>query len=95
MEIDVTTIRKVAHLARLHITEEEIQHYRQEVSQILTWAEQLAGLNTDNITPHFSVHLENMPTREDRVTEGGNPKEVLANAPDQGLDMFATPKVVE
>ena len=95
MDIDDKTVRKIAKLARLRIADTDVPKYQQGLSQILTWVDQLAQVNTDGIEPLTSVHVAHMPTRPDVINDGGQAQAILANAPDSALNMFAVPKVVE
>tara|TARA_A100000171_G_C2118820_1_gene139503 strand:+ start:291 stop:578 length:288 start_codon:yes stop_codon:yes gene_type:complete len=95
MEISKKTIEKIAHLARLKINEADLEPMQERLSSILTWVEQLSEVPTDNIEPMFSVHLDHMPCRSDKVTDGGCADDVLSNAPESALEMYSVPKVVE
>ena len=95
MEIDKNTVLKIAKLSRLQITDAEIPPQQDALSKILTWVEQLSEVNTDNVEPLTSVHIESAPTRDDFVNDGDKARCVLSNAPEKDLNMFAVPKVVE
>lgn len=95
MHIDEKAVRKNAHLARLQLEPEEIREMQVTLSRILDWVEQLNEVDTQNVEPLFNVTLEHMPMRKDEITEGGYVQEILANAPEAALDMFAVNKVVE
>jgi aspartyl-tRNA(Asn)/glutamyl-tRNA(Gln) amidotransferase subunit C len=95
MQIDEKAVHKIAHLARLDIKESQVQSTQQSLTQILTWIEQLNNVDTSKTEPLFSVHLKEMPQRADLINDGNYADAVLANAPEQDLDMFAVPKVVE
>lgn len=95
MKINDETVKKIGRLARLEIKENEIPAVAAKLESILNWIEQLDEVNTDNVEPLFSVHLDHMPMREDVVTDGGYPDKILKNAPESGLNMFMVPKVVE
>ncbi len=95
MHIDEKTVRKIANLSRLNIKNEDIAHYQESLSQILSWVEQLSEVNTDGVEPLTSVHISEMPQRADIVNDGGQANCVLANAPEKDLNMFEVPKVVE
>ncbi len=95
MHIDEKTVRKIAKLSRIQISDAEIPAQQEGLSKILTWVEQLGDVNTDNIAPLTSVHLTEMPIREDVVTDGDKARCILSNAPEKELNMFAVPKVVE
>lgn len=95
MHITTDTIKKVAHLSRLELKESDIASLENRLSSILTWVEQLDQVPTDDVEPMFSVHLDEMPTREDKVTDGQCADDVLSNAPASALGMYSVPKVVE
>lgn len=95
MQIDEKTVYKIAHLARLNIQEAQVQGIQQSLTQILNWVDQLNQVDASTIDPLFSVHLQEMPQRPDIITDGNKADEVLANAPEEDLGMFAVPKVVE
>lgn len=94
-EITEQTVDKIARLARLQITGGEQQSYAAALTRILNWVEQLGEVDTQDVAPLFSVHLQNMPQREDQVVDGRRPRDILANAPECDLNMFTVPKVVE
>ena len=95
MTIDAATVRKVAKLARIAQPEETVEQLARELSGIMDWIEQLGEVDTDGVEPMTSaVHMP-APMREDVVTEGGDPKRVLANAPLSKNGFFVVPKVVE
>jgi aspartyl-tRNA(Asn)/glutamyl-tRNA(Gln) amidotransferase subunit C len=95
MQIDEKTVHKIAHLARLEIKEAQIQGVQQSLTQILNWVEQLNEVDTSKVEPLFSVHLHEMPQRQDVINDGNYVDAILANAPEADLGMFAVPKVVE
>ena len=95
MSVDAETVRRVAHLARVAVAEDEVEHLRGELNAMLAFVEQLAEVDTDGVAPMTSVvHLE-LPQRVDRVTDGDCRDKVLANAPEQRNGFFLVPKVVE
>lgn len=95
MKITAETIKKVARLSRLKIEESDVASLEERLSSILTWVEQLEQVPTEKVEPMFSVHLDQMPVREDKVTDGDCHDAVLSNAPEEGLGMYSVPKVVE
>lgn len=95
MHIDEKTVRKIANLSRLEIKEGQVVPYQESLTQILSWVEQLSEVDTDGIEPLTSVHVSQMPQRDDIVNDGGQASGVLANAPEKELNMFTVPKVVE
>ncbi|WP_337186740.1 Asp-tRNA(Asn)/Glu-tRNA(Gln) amidotransferase subunit GatC [Phenylobacterium sp.] len=95
MAIDVATVRKVARLARIAEPEDRLEPLARELSGILSWIEQLNEVDTDGVEPMASTEAVTLPMREDVVTDGGDPRRVLSNAPRSAKDFFVVPKVVE
>jgi aspartyl-tRNA(Asn)/glutamyl-tRNA(Gln) amidotransferase subunit C len=95
MSIDAKTVRRIAHLARIAVPEEEIAHLQGELNAILAFVEQLSEVNVDNVEPMTSVIPMTMKKRADMVTEGGDPDAILRNAPESEDHFFLVPKVVE
>jgi aspartyl-tRNA(Asn)/glutamyl-tRNA(Gln) amidotransferase subunit C len=100
MGLDKATVARIAALARIRVTEEEQTRLAGELSQILTWIEQLDEVDTRGVEPMASVTHQKLPLREDKVTDGGIRNKLLANTPsDNGVakarGFFAVPKVVE
>jgi len=95
MQIDEKTVHKIAQLARLDYHELKVTQPQENLTQILNWVEQLNEVDTSATEPLFSIHLSEMPQRSDLVTDGQDADAVLANAPEQDLNMFTVPKVVE
>lgn len=95
MAIDVATVRKVAHLARIAEPEERLAPLAQELSGILAWIEQLNEVDVQGVEPMTTAVDATTPLRADEVTDGGDPDRVLANAPKAADGFFVVPKVVE
>jgi aspartyl-tRNA(Asn)/glutamyl-tRNA(Gln) amidotransferase subunit C len=95
MSVDADTVRRIAHLARIAVAEEEVEHLRKELNAILAFVEQLSEVNVDGVEPMTSVTPMTMKKRADVVTDGGNPEDVLKNAPMSEDNYFLVPKVVE
>ncbi len=95
MSIDKNTVRKVARLARIRTTDAETEVLAGEMNNILKMIEQLNAVKTDGVEPMTSVIEMQMPEREDKVTDGGIPEKILANAPEHTAGFFVVPKVVE
>jgi len=95
MSIDQTTVRKVASLSRIRITDEEAARYEGELNKILGFVEQLSELNTDDTEPLTSVAEMTARLRKDEISDGGYVEDVLKNAPDADHGFFLVPKVVE
>ncbi len=95
MAIDAATVRKVAHLARIRVGDDQLDRLATELSGILTWIEQLSEVDTEGVAPMASTEAVPLPMREDVVTDGGDAAKVLANAPKSDRGFFVVPKVVE
>ncbi len=95
MSIDTKTVSRIAHLARLKIPEEEQTHVAGELNKIIDWIEQLSQVDVAGIEPLANVNDLALRWREDVVTDGGKPEDILANAPAKTADFFTVPKVIE
>ena len=95
MSVDATTVRKIAHLARIRLDEAEVEPLKAELNNILEWVEQLGEVNTDDVAPMTSVVEHALHQREDVVSDGGYQDKVLANAPRAEFGFYAVPKVIE
>jgi aspartyl-tRNA(Asn)/glutamyl-tRNA(Gln) amidotransferase subunit C len=95
MSVDAQTVRRIAHLARVAVADDEIEHLRSEINEILAFVEQLSEVNVDGVEPMMSVTPMQMKKRADVVTDGGDADAVLQNAPAREGNYFAVPKVVE
>lgn len=95
MKVDEKTVRNVARLARIKITDAEAKALEGELTSILDWVEQLGEVDTDGVDNLSSVGARAMVPRADAVTDGGIPDQVVANAPAREDHFFAVPKVVE
>lgn len=95
MSVDADTVRRVAHLARIAVGEDEVKHLQGELNAILAFVEQLAKVDVEGIEPMTSVTPMAMKMRSDEVTDGGIAAAILANAPAREDHFFLVPKVVE
>jgi aspartyl-tRNA(Asn)/glutamyl-tRNA(Gln) amidotransferase subunit C len=95
MSVDDATVRRIAHLARIAVAEEEVEHLRGQINAILAFVEQLSEVDVNGIEPMTSVTPMQMKRRHDAVTEGGDPDAILRNAPAREGNYFVVPKVVE
>jgi len=95
VSIDIETARKVAHLARIKVEEDQLPALAEEFNAILGFIEQLNEVDVDGVEPMTSVTPMRLTRRVDAVTDGDMPDKVLANAPDAREGFFAVPKVVE
>jgi aspartyl-tRNA(Asn)/glutamyl-tRNA(Gln) amidotransferase subunit C len=95
MSVDADTVRRVAHLARIAVAEEEVPALAGELNAILGFVEKLNEVDVKGVEPMTSVTPMAMKMRSDQVTDGGIPNQVLANAPAREDHFFVVPKVVE
>ncbi|MBN9259274.1 MAG: Asp-tRNA(Asn)/Glu-tRNA(Gln) amidotransferase subunit GatC [Hyphomicrobium sp.] len=95
MQVDEATVRRIARLARIRITDEEAKALEGELSGILAWVEQLDEVNTDNVPPMTRVADMKLKKRADEVTDGEKADDIIANAPMTEDHYFVVPKVVE
>lgn len=93
--MDLQTVKKVATLARLEMNETELEAVRVKLGNIMKFVEQLGEVNTDNVQPLANVVDIKLRLREDVVNDGGQQKEVLANAPEALEGFFVVSKIVE
>ena len=95
MPLDKATVAHIARLARIRVSEDELEALAGELSSILTWIEQLDEVDTTRVAPITSAVELNLPMREDVVDDGGKQADILADAPESELGFFVVPKVVE
>jgi aspartyl-tRNA(Asn)/glutamyl-tRNA(Gln) amidotransferase subunit C len=95
VSLDEKTVARIARLARIAVPDDELAPLADELSHILKWIEQLNEVDTDGVPPMTSVAAMKLAWREDRVTDGGRPEDILANAPERQDGYFVVPKVVE
>jgi aspartyl-tRNA(Asn)/glutamyl-tRNA(Gln) amidotransferase subunit C len=95
MSVDAATVRRIAHLARIAVAEDEVEHLRGELNAILAFVEQLSEVDVEGVEPMTSVTPMAMRKRPDEVTDGGIPDDILKNAPAAQDGFFVVPKVVE
>lgn len=95
MSVTKDTVKHVARLARIAVTEEEAERMTGELSSILDWVDQLNEVDVEGVEPMTSVVETAMKMREDVVTKGGHPGVIVGNAPVEDDNFFVVPKVVE
>ena len=95
MSVDAANVRRIAHLARIAVAEEEVENLQAELNAILAFVEQLSQVDIEGVEPMTSVIPMQMKMRTDSVTDGAKPEEILANAPMRQDDFFVVPKVIE
>jgi aspartyl-tRNA(Asn)/glutamyl-tRNA(Gln) amidotransferase subunit C len=95
MSVDIDTVKRVAHLARIKVTDDEAGKMTGELNTILAFVEQLDEVDVEGVEPMTSVVKQEMKKRQDEVTDGGYPDKVTGNAPASDDNFFMVPKVVE
>ena len=95
MSVDAATVRRIAHLARIAVTDAEVPHLQGELNAMLAFVEQLQEVNVDGVEPMTSVMPMEMRKRADVVNDGEIVDKVIANAPESEDHFFLVPKVVE
>ena len=95
MSVDATTVRRIAHLARIAVTDAEVPHLQGELNAMLAFIEQLSEVNVEGVEPMTSVTPMEMKTRADVVNDGEIVDNIVKNAPATEDHYFLVPKVVE
>lgn len=95
MSVDQKTVRRIARLARIAVTDDEIPHLQGELNAILSFVEQLNEVDVEGVEPMTSVTPMVMKKRADGVTDGGDAEVIVRNAPETQDHFFLVPKVVE
>jgi aspartyl-tRNA(Asn)/glutamyl-tRNA(Gln) amidotransferase subunit C len=95
MSVDIDTVKRVAGLARIAVTEDEAGRMTGELNAILGFVEQLGEVDVSGVEPMTSVIPMEMKKRQDAVTDGGKAADIVANAPATDENFFLVPKVVE
>ena len=95
MSVNADQVRHVAKLARIAMSDAEVDALVPELNQILGWVEQLATVDTEGVEPLTAVIEQKLRLRDDVVDDGDVRDKVLLNAPDAQHGFFAVPKVIE
>jgi aspartyl-tRNA(Asn)/glutamyl-tRNA(Gln) amidotransferase subunit C len=95
MSVDLATVRRIAHLARIALRDDEAPHVQQELNAMLAFVEELNAVDVDGVEPMTSVIPMRLPLRADVVTDHAGPDIITANAPGAEDHFFVVPKVVE
>lgn len=93
MKVDINTLKKIAHLARLEIREDQEEAMLESLSEILTWVEKLNEIDTDGVEPLTNMSLESNMLRNDEVTGHLDREAALKNAPDKSGGYIKVPKI--
>ncbi|MDX8441873.1 Asp-tRNA(Asn)/Glu-tRNA(Gln) amidotransferase subunit GatC [Mesorhizobium australafricanum] len=95
MSVDLQTVKRVARLARIAVSEEDVERMTGELNAILGFVEQLNEVDVSGVEPMTSVTPMEMKKRQDAVTDGNKAADIVANAPATDENFFLVPKVVE
>ena len=95
MSVDHATVRKIASLARIAVTDDQVEAMVPELNNILGWIEQLGEVDTSAVQPMTAVIPNVLRLRDDVVTDGDVRDAVLKNAPQAEQGFFTVPKVLE
>ena len=95
MSVDEKTVRRIAHLARIAVSDADVPHLQGELNAILKFVEELNAVNVEGVEPMTSVTKVAMKKRQDVVNDGGYADKIVANAPLSEDNYFMVPKVVE
>ena len=95
MSVSPDQVRHIAKLARIAMSDSEIEAMVPELNNILSWVEHLSEVDTDGVEPLTAVIENHLRLRDDAVTEGDRRDAILANAPAAEHGFFAVPKVIE
>jgi aspartyl-tRNA(Asn)/glutamyl-tRNA(Gln) amidotransferase subunit C len=95
MSVDNATVRKIASLARIAVSDGEVEAMVPELNAIIGFIEQLGEVDTSAVEPMTAVIPNILRLREDVVTDGGVRDKILANAPSGEHGFFGVPKVIE
>ena len=95
MSVDIATVKRVARLARIAVTDEEAERMQGELNTILGFVEQLNEVDVAGVEPMTSVVEMAMKKRTDVVNDGDKADDIVANAPISEDHFFVVPKVVE
>lgn len=95
MSVDPATVRRIAHLARIAVADDEVEHLRGELNAILAFVEQLSEVDVEGVEPMTSVTPMTMKKRADVINDGEIAELVVKNAPAREDHFFLVPKVIE
>ena len=95
MRVDAKTVRRIAHLARIAVADEEVADLQSELNAMLAFVEQLSEVDVSGVEPMTSVTPMALKQREDKVTDGDIADDIVRNAPATESHFFLVPKVIE
>ena len=94
MELSKEDVIKIAILSKLEFNDDEIENFRNDLSEILNYMNELNELDTEGISPLFNVLDLDDVTRKDEVRDSLKQEEVLKNAPDKDENFIIVPKII-
>jgi aspartyl-tRNA(Asn)/glutamyl-tRNA(Gln) amidotransferase subunit C len=95
VSVDAITVRRIAHLARIAVKDDEVEHLKGEINDVLAFVAQLSEVDVSGVEPMTSVTPTAMKKRPDVVTDGEIADDIVRNAPAVQDHFFLVPKVVE
>ncbi len=95
MSLDIKSVKKVASLARIRMSDEELERMSPQLSKIIDFVEQLAEVDTDNVEPLANVVDIDLALRADIANDGACEDKILANAPEESQGYFVVPNAIE
>ena len=95
MSVDSATVRRIARLARIAVTDEEVPHLQGELNAILGFVEALGDVDVAGVEPMTSVMPMKLRLRADVVTDGEIAADIVKNAPEGRDNFFLVPRVIE
>ena len=95
MSVDAPTVRRIAHLARIAVADDEVEHLKGELNAMLAFVEQLSEVDVSGVEPMTSVTPMEMKKRPDVVNDGNIADDIVKNAPATEGHFFLVPKVIE
>ena len=95
MSVDLATVKRVAHLARIAVNENDAERMTGELNAILGFVEQLNEVSVAGVEPMTSVIPMEMKKRDAVISDGDKAADIVANAPATAENFFLVPKVVE
>jgi aspartyl-tRNA(Asn)/glutamyl-tRNA(Gln) amidotransferase subunit C len=98
MSLTVEEVKKIAKLARIKLSDQEVAKYQSEISGILSWINQLDEVKTEGVEPMTTAEDKPLGMREDKVgvfPDGATQQTILSNAPNSKYNYFVVSKVVE
>lgn len=92
--IDKKTIKHIAKLARLSITDDEAKEYSEQLARALDHFQEISKIDTTNIEPLVTPADIAFYARSDEAKRETTSEEIMANAPDRAGNLFKVPPVI-